>query len=548
MSFQSATRSQHLALLVLICGCLGGCFAANSLGRVMRISTGVARLDAYVTRLTERELLIEEQTDRIVNAIQNDGLALCSPKEILFMRGLVYRTSQVKDIGRTRNGRLLCSSEIGPINKPIPSLPLEGTDQKLFAWIPVMLVDGDAGVTLRSHSLSLAISPDAFANLGEATVLYSVYVYDNRTRRFARGFGDGVAITDAELLRRNVIKRAGRVLIPRCIETTNLCFVAEMSESAMLSDSSHFRTAFTVSGGGIGLALALALLLWKSRYTSMRSRLRRALRHNALSVLYQPIVDLDTAAIVGAEALVRWRGNNGSFVPPDIFIPIAEANGFVQKITQFVINRSLRDLGDVLKRGDFAVSINIASADLRDPCFSSKLQRALYSAQIPSSQIGIELTERSTVNDGDAKRTIRELQALGHRVYIDDFGTGYSSLAYLSELHADSIKIDRAFTTTVRTGAITESLVPLILQIARNLGLSVVVEGIETGEQAESFRSMGSGMTAQGWFFGGPVDSETLLQMIYNMPEPYKNTHELQTSSASLNKSMPGELDGFAYP
>jgi len=130
------------------------------------------------------------------------------------------------------------------------------------------------------------------------------------------------------------------------------------------------------------------------------------------------------------------------------------------------------------------------------------------------SNVGLELTERSTADHKTAVHALAQFKNTGHVMYIDDFGTGYSSLAYLHELHVDAIKMDRAFTRTVGTGAVTASVVPQILEMAAQLDLLVVVEGIETREQAEYFRAAGRGILGQGWLFGMPVPASQFRKLL----------------------------------
>jgi sensor c-di-GMP phosphodiesterase-like protein len=133
------------------------------------------------------------------------------------------------------------------------------------------------------------------------------------------------------------------------------------------------------------------------------------------------------------------------------------------------------------------------------------LERTVKFGQISAASLGIEITESSTALHEVAKETIRRLRAIGHAVHIDDFGTGYSSLAYLHDLSVDAIKIDRAFTRAIGTEAVTVSILPQILAMAKALEIEVIVEGIETAQQADYFAGCGQHILAQGWFFGRPV-------------------------------------------
>ena len=238
----------------------------------------------------------------------------------------------------------------------------------------------------------------------------------------------------------------------------------------------------------------------------MEHQLRRAIRRDQLRMVYQPIVDLSSGRIVGAEALARWTDEEGFAVGPDVFVRLAEQRGFVGKITKLVLRQALRDLGETLRtRPDFRLSVNVTAADLTDPKFLSILDQALRRAEVAPQSLAIEITESCTARQEQAMETIRCLRERGHSVHIDDFGTGYSSLSYLHALSIDAIKIDRAFTQAIGTEAVTLSILPQILAIAKKLNLEVIVEGVETGEQAGYFSGGDKPILAQGWFFGRPV-------------------------------------------
>jgi sensor c-di-GMP phosphodiesterase-like protein len=247
----------------------------------------------------------------------------------------------------------------------------------------------------------------------------------------------------------------------------------------------------------------------------MEQQLRRAIRRGGLTVVYQPVFDLSTSALVGCEALVRWTNEYGQAVRPDRFIALAEEKGFLSEITHLVLKLTVEELGDLLSSSSLRVTVNMAAQDLHDPAFLGYLERLLAEANLPASSVGLELTERSTVDQDNAIAAIAKLQSRGHAVYVDDFGTGYSSLAYLHQLEVHAIKIDRSFTKTIGTEAVTASVIPQILQMARELNLLVVVEGIETPEQVDYFRSATSlRLLGQGFYLSKPMSAAEFRKLV----------------------------------
>jgi sensor c-di-GMP phosphodiesterase-like protein len=250
-------------------------------------------------------------------------------------------------------------------------------------------------------------------------------------------------------------------------------------------------------------------------------------------VVYQPIVNLSTGRVAGAEALVRWTDEQGLDVSHDVFVPIAEAGGFVGEITRAVVSRVTRDLREILSIcPEFRVSVNVAAADLSDSKFLPMLDAALERTGVARKNLAIELTETSTARREDAVETISRLRLAGHRVYIDDFGTGYSSLSYLSELKVDAIKIDQSFTRAIGTEAVMATILPQILAMAEALNLQVIAEGIETPEQMRYFDMAPNSVFGQGWLFGKPAPYEEFVSSMVADTSRFANERIRATETA----------------
>jgi sensor c-di-GMP phosphodiesterase-like protein len=287
------------------------------------------------------------------------------------------------------------------------------------------------------------------------------------------------------------------------------------SEAEALQLNRPQMTVYTLSGVLTGGLLGLLFAAMYRRNQSIEQQLRRAIENDELRVVYQPVVEMATGRIVGAEALARWTDDHGLVVSPEIFVQIAENLGFVQEITRLVIRRTLQDFQGTMRRSpEFGVHVNITSADLSDAGFLPMLEGAVKAAEVTSRNLMMEITESSTVHFERAIEAIRQLRQKGYAVYIDDFGTGYSSLAYLHRLSIDAIKIDRSFVQAIGTDAVTVSILPLILSAAEQLNLNVVVEGVETREQADYFLTSKRPMRAQGWLYGRPVAAEEFLRLL----------------------------------
>lgn len=257
--------------------------------------------------------------------------------------------------------------------------------------------------------------------------------------------------------------------------------------------------------------LVLQLILQRR---SMSSELQNALRRGELQVLYQPIIELDSRRCVGAEALVRWRRPDGTLTSPDLFIPLAENTGQIRQITDFVLQRVLEQLGQLLRsHRNLYISVNLAACDVMVPRIGRVAARLLALHRVAASQIAFEVTERGLIDVVVARDNLQALRAVGHQVLIDDFGTGYCSLAYLQTLPVDCLKIDKAFIDALGHDAASSGVAPHIIRMAHDLHLRVIAEGIECEAQAVLLNSEGVNY-GQGWLFAHPLNARQFVELV----------------------------------
>jgi diguanylate cyclase (GGDEF)-like protein len=245
--------------------------------------------------------------------------------------------------------------------------------------------------------------------------------------------------------------------------------------------------------------------------------LESAIDNEEIGIEYQPIVRLDSGAIVGIEALARWQDATLGAVPPSRFIPVAEESGLIVRLSRSVLQRALADLRrlDATTAVPLTLNVNVSSRQLREQTFSREVAEALLTAGIAPDRLILEVTESAMIEEtSDAVRQLHELRALGVRIAIDDFGTGYSSLAYLRRLPVESLKIDRAFVNGIDRGAEDAAVAKAILRIADAMGLHCVAEGVERKEQIGLLRAAGCEF-AQGFFFARAMPFERLCEFIY---------------------------------
>lgn len=246
--------------------------------------------------------------------------------------------------------------------------------------------------------------------------------------------------------------------------------------------------------------------------------LAAALSNGEVSVHHQPKVDLRTGAVVGAEALARWMHPQYGFIPPSFFIPLAEASGLIDQLTQCVIG-TVAYQGPLLQSGEKAINIavnvsaqNLANLDFPDQ-FEATCKRHGYSCRNTT----IELTESATQTVEHLLDTLTRLRLRGTRLSLDDFGTGYSSLVQLHQLPFSEMKIDRSFVIGMETSKDCRTIVRSIIDLAHNLGLEVIAEGVETAAALDQLREFGCDL-AQGYHIGRPMPPDAFRAWLTDYP------------------------------
>jgi diguanylate cyclase (GGDEF)-like protein len=240
--------------------------------------------------------------------------------------------------------------------------------------------------------------------------------------------------------------------------------------------------------------------------------LRSAFEGEQLFVMYQPQIQLSDGAVVGAEALIRWRTEDGQLVPSDRFIPVAEYSGLIVNIGEWVLHTACHELKRLngLGHPDFRMAVNVSVAQLRHPDYVATLQQALADSGVAPDRIELEITESMAMEDvGFVVQILEQIKQTGVTIAIDDFGTGFSSLSQLRHLHVDRLKIDRAFVNEIIAIDQGCDIARMVVELARSLHLEVIAEGIETEEQASVLRELGC-HEGQGYLIARPMEPAQL--------------------------------------
>lgn len=250
--------------------------------------------------------------------------------------------------------------------------------------------------------------------------------------------------------------------------------------------------------------------------------LRHAIERQELVLHYQPLVDIRSGDVVGAEALLRWFSPEHGTMNPDQFVRLAEETGLIVSIGEWALITGCREMRRWIEAGfsDLSLSVNVSSRQFRDASLAALIQAALRDNRLDPRNLELEITESLLLEDSaEIKTTIDRLVGDGVRLAIDDFGTGYASLSYLNRFPLDTLKIDRSFTAGMLADTAQSTLVDALIVLAHRLGLRVVAEGVESADQLDFLRSRGCDV-AQGFFFSTPLAADDFLHMLGHVRPP----------------------------
>ncbi|MBB4842843.1 diguanylate cyclase (GGDEF)-like protein [Paucibacter oligotrophus] len=268
---------------------------------------------------------------------------------------------------------------------------------------------------------------------------------------------------------------------------------------------------------------------------SLLGELRHAVEAGELRLYLQPKVDLARGRILSAEALLRWQHPERGLVPPMHFIPFAEQSGFIRTLTTWVIAAALRAWSQAQAQGlELRISVNLSTRDLLDQDLPAKIMGMLAAQGAGSQALCLEITESAIMDDPQrALHTLEQLSALGFKLSIDDFGTGYSSLAYLKTLPVDELKIDKSFVLAMERDLGDAKIVHSTIELAHNLGLSVVAEGVETAKAWKILAALGCD-EGQGYFIAKPMPEAQFLDWLRHWQAPDLSSESADTVLGGL--------------
>lgn len=461
-------------------------------------------LNAYADQTVKRALHVFEEARLSLIDMQTSTEPPCSDAHIIRMRDQTINTTSIEEIGYFENGILKCTSwgKTNPTAQRVKAdfVTADGLDVTLRLTPSASKAGQMTAIALGDYNA--LIVPARFIDVpvhGQiATILLNEHNQIIASRDPLNYYPDDKAGFDADR-----IKESGHLVGVSAVN--GLKAIVLEPRSRLVIRVGTELPIFLLAGLVATLLFLAAVYRYFAKRLSPKAELATAIINRNLIVEYQPIIDLNTGACVGAEALVRWKKPDGTLVRPDLFIPMAEETGLIVQITDQVIDLVIAELGSILAEDQtMHIAVNISSSDIQSGRVLHYLRDKLHTAGIENNQIWLEATERGFLEIDSARATIDQARAIGHAVAIDDFGTGYSSLQYLQSLNLDAIKIDKSFVDTIGQAPAKNSVILHIIELIHALELISVAEGVETEEQAAFLREHGVAY-AQGWLFAKPL-------------------------------------------
>lgn len=473
----------------------------------------INRLDGYADEILRRTIETASQLRNVFDSLALKNCPPCSQGSINKMLEYQMTSNLLQSVAAIQGNYILCTSNGVDQNQDLGE-PDGITPSGTRSWLNVQLdfapnkkfniyeANGYAGIVPTDQVLDLYTH---HKGLSLAVVLKDPGFIVRSYGSFRQEWLDSFIDTGEHRFKTNthwvVVKVKNNIVVFAAIPIAQL----------QITDITYIVAPL---GLLLGVFLSLLVLYFARLRLSVSGDIKAALKRHEFFMMYQPVVDLKTGEIKGAESLIRWKDTDGNFIPPDVFIPIAEQNGLIEGITKEVIHLVDKD-AEALWRNfpDFHIAINLSSFDLHNLKSVDLINTLLDNHKTSGASVIIEATERGFVELEQAKVVMNALHDLGVEVAIDDFGTGYSSLSHLESLDLDYLKIDKAFIDTLGTEAATSSVALHIIEMAKSLDLKMIAEGIETKEQADLLREKGVEF-AQGWYFGRPMFAADLLTLL----------------------------------
>jgi sensor c-di-GMP phosphodiesterase-like protein len=474
------------------------------------------------------------RAEAILDELAGRGIESCRAAHIEALRQATFDTTPVKELSVVAaDGRTLCSDVGGPgeMRNVIGSEPIANGSRKL---LEVVLLGDRPGRWVRIRRPGAGAAPGLAALIPADLFLPAASTPDDPRMISARMETiNGTLVAEADP-QHAAAPDHERLSARRSSSRYGLNLTMSASRAALKTRQEDFRNLAAAASGFIAiLVLALLILLPRRDRDNPIAEIERALKAGQFVPYYQPIVDIRSGRLRGAEVLVRWRKPDGSIVSPAAFIPLAESSGLIIELTRALMRRACREMAATLgQRPHLRLGFNLTAQHFADESIVDDVSKIFKKSPLRLSQLVLEVTERQPLeNLTETRRVVAALQGLGVRIAIDDVGTGHSGLSYMLKLGVDIIKIDKMFVDSIGTERHSHTIIETLIDLAQNMRMEVVAEGVESFEQVVQLRDLGI-RAAQGYVFAPPLPGSLFKQLV-DAIDPLKQADEAASEGAA---------------
>jgi sensor c-di-GMP phosphodiesterase-like protein len=482
------------------------------------------------------ELILDEAVASL-NELAGRGVDSCQASDVEVLRKTVFASGPIKELAVIGpNGQTLCTDNgssfldrdiLVTAATPIPDIMLD-----------VVRIAERNERMLRVRRLAPPGKPSLAALLGTNQFLPRVAPEGGPFSGHARmNLADGTLVGMSGLEVPESTLREDHIISRQRSERFGPIVTVAMVRNGVIANYDDLRRISMVVAGLVAFVILVCALVvpWRQRHNPILE-IENALIAGEFVPFYQPIVDITSGRLLGAEVLVRWRKPDGMIIAPGAFIPLLESTGLILDLTRSLMRQVCKEVGPTIGlRPHMYIGFNIAPRHFRNSVILNDVGSIFEGSQIRLSQVVLELTERYEIeNLGETHRSIAALQALGCKVALDDVGTGRNGLSYILKLCVDIIKIDKLFVDSIETEPHTQAIVRTLVDLASTLRMQIIAEGVEGFGQVTYLREHGIS-AAQGYVFAPPLPGSAFLRLVKAIDPLSAETAEDKLADAPQN-------------
>ena len=474
-----------------------------------------AQLSTFAELALDKTELVIQQVDLARDEAEKYQGQLCTPEHRQYMLNVVRGRLFVADLIYAEGQNFLCSTVSTPDHPyVIPTANYKRKpDVAIYYYRDTPFFAGYKMTYMQRGNYVVVVNPLSYSEVMSADRSLSWGVYDTVTNAFfSVSQKANISLLNSLIQHKeSTFQKDDRFYT--IVKSDKRPIAAIVSTSSQRFYETFYHQATLTLPLGM-ICSIIILLVWSRAHRELNSPgrlLHRALNTRQLRVHYQPIIDITNNQCVGAEALLRWPGFNGQVMSPAEFISLAEKEGMIERITDYVVEEVFSDLGHFLAaHPQLYISINLSASDFHSSRLIAMISDKARLYAVRAQQIKIEVTERGFIDVPKTTPVIQAFRQAGYEVAIDDFGTGYSNLHNLYSLNVDILKIDKSFVDTLTTNSTSHLIAEHIIEMAQSLRLKTIAEGVETAEQVSWLLKRGV-QYCQGWHFAKAMPPQEFM-------------------------------------